>query len=191
MALFAAAAPVTPEVPRMMEARFCPAAARRARAADSLVAAAMLAAGAPALHVYYVDDHFVSREGAKPVPKGWNTKRRHAQPGRAGTVVTDYRGRAACFADGDPSGLAVTLPPALAQPRQVTGPDAPALPGFDRGGSFPAVSPPSSGPAGQPQRTGSPGGAARSPPAPPRRAGTGPPAATAGPPRSPASPARR
>ena len=123
----------------MMEARFCPAAARRARAADSLVAAAMLAAGAPALHVCYVDDHFVPREGAKPVPKGWNTKRRHAQPGRAGTVVTDYRGRAACFADGDPSGLAVTLPPALAQPRQVTGPDAPALPGFDRGGSFPAV----------------------------------------------------
>jgi len=40
MALFAAAAPVTPEVPWMMEARFCPAAARRARAADSLARAA-------------------------------------------------------------------------------------------------------------------------------------------------------
>ena len=49
----------------------------------------MLAADAPGLHVYYVDDHFVPYEGAKPVPKGWNTKRRHAQPGRAGTVVTD------------------------------------------------------------------------------------------------------
>src|SRR5216683_709369 len=55
--------------------------------------AAMLAADAPGLHVYYVDDHFVPYEGAKPVPKGWNTKRRHAQPGRAGTVVTGYRGR--------------------------------------------------------------------------------------------------
>src|SRR5437660_1780918 len=67
--------------------------------------AAMLAADAPGLHVYYLDDHFVPYEGAKPVPKGWNTKRRHAQPGRAGTVVTDYRGRAGCFPDGEPSGL--------------------------------------------------------------------------------------
>src|SRR5438132_165296 len=101
--------------------------------------AAMLAADAPGLHVYYVDDHFVPYEGAKPVPKGWNTKRRHAQPGRAGTVVTDYRGRAVCFADGEPSGLSATLPPALAQLRQVLGPDAKILLGFDRGGSYPQV----------------------------------------------------
>jgi integrase len=47
----------------------------------------MLAADATALHVYYVDDHFVSYEGARPVPKGWNTKRRHAQPGRAGVSL--------------------------------------------------------------------------------------------------------
>jgi len=101
--------------------------------------AAMLAADAPGLHVYYVDDHFVPYEGAKPVPKGWNTKRRHAQPGRAGTVVTDYRGRAVCFSDGEPSGLSATLPPALAQLRQVLGPDAKILLGFDRGGSYPQV----------------------------------------------------
>jgi hypothetical protein len=101
--------------------------------------AAMLAADAPGLHVYYVDDHFVPYEGAKPVPKGWNTKRRHAQPGRAGTVVTGYRGRAVCFADGEPSGLSATLPPALAQLRQVLGPDAKILLGFDRGGSYPQV----------------------------------------------------
>ena len=84
----------------------------------------MLAADAPGLHVYYVDDHFVPYEGAKPVPKGWNTKRRHAQPGRAGTVVTDYQGRAVCFADGEPSGLSATLPrrpgPAAAGPRRAT-----------------------------------------------------------------------
>ena len=101
--------------------------------------AAMLAAGAPALHVYYVDDHFVPYEGAKPVPKGWNTKRRHAQPGRAGTVVTDYHGRAVCFADGEPSGLSATLPGALAQLRQILAPDAKILLGFDRGGSYPQV----------------------------------------------------
>ena len=101
--------------------------------------AAMLAADAPGLHVYYVDDHFVPYEGAKPVPKGWNTKRRHAQPGRAGTVVTDYHGRAVCFADGEPSGLSATLPGALAQLRQVLAPDAKILLGFDRGGSYPQV----------------------------------------------------
>jgi hypothetical protein len=101
--------------------------------------AAMLAADAPGLHVYYVDDHFVPYEGAKPVPKGWNTKRRHAQPGRAGTVVTDYHGRAVAFADGEPSGLSATLPGALAQLRQVLGAQAKILLGFDRGGSYPQV----------------------------------------------------
>jgi hypothetical protein len=101
--------------------------------------AAMLAADAPALHVYYVDDHFVPYEGSKPVAKGWNTKRRHAQPGRADTVLTDYHGRAVCFATGEPTGLAATLPPALAQLRQVIGPDAPVLLGFDSGGSYPVV----------------------------------------------------
>ena len=103
------------------------------------LAAAMLAADAPALHVYYADDHFVPYEGAKPVAKGWNTKRRHAQPGRADTVVSDYQGRAVCFATGDPSGLAATLPGALAQLRQVPGGDAPVLFGFDRGGSYPVA----------------------------------------------------
>jgi hypothetical protein len=103
------------------------------------LAAAMLAADAPALHVYYVDDHFVPYEGAKPVAKGWNTKRRHAQPGRADTMVSDYLGRAVCFATGDPSGLAATLPGALAQLRQVTGEQAKVLLGFDRGGSYPVA----------------------------------------------------
>jgi hypothetical protein len=103
------------------------------------LAAAMLAADAPGLHVYYVDDHFVPYEGGKPVPKGWNTKRRHAQPGRAGTVVTDYHGRAVCFADGEPSGLSATLPPVLAQLRQVLGSDGKILLGFDRGGSYPVA----------------------------------------------------
>jgi len=103
------------------------------------LAAAMLAADAPGLHVYYVDDHFVPYEGAKPVPKGWNTKRRHAQPGRAGTVVSDYQGRAVAFTDGEPSGLSATLPPVLAQLRQVLGEQAKIMLGFDRGGSYPVA----------------------------------------------------
>jgi hypothetical protein len=103
------------------------------------LAAAMLAADAPGLHVYYVDDHFVPYEGAKPVPKGWNTKRRHAQPGRADTMVSDYQGRAVAFSTGEPSGLSATLPPVLAQLRQVLGPEAKILLGFDRGGSYPVA----------------------------------------------------
>ena len=144
------------------------------------LAAAMLAADAPGLHVYYVDDHFVPYEGAKPVPKGSNTKRRHAQPGRADTMVTGYQGRAVAFATSEPSGLSATLPPVLAQLRQVLGEQAKILLGFDRGGSYPVTH---SAPSATPVPAGSPGGAARSPRSRPRRAGTGPPAATASPPR--------
>ena len=84
--------------------------ARLAEATDPLglqrrLAAAMLGADAPGLGLYFVDDHFVPYAGAKPVPKGYNTKRRHAQRGRDDTVVTDYHARAVCFASGDPSGL--------------------------------------------------------------------------------------
>ena len=103
------------------------------------LAAAMLGADAPGLGLYFVDDHFVPYAGAKPVPKGYNTKRRHAQRGRDDTVVCDYHARAVCFASGDPSGLSVTLPGALAQLREVLGPDAKIMLGFDRGGSYPAV----------------------------------------------------
>lgn len=103
------------------------------------LAAAMLHADAPGLGLYFVDDHFVPYAGAKPVPKGYNTKRRHAQRGRDDTVVCDYHGRAVCFASGDPSGLSVTLPGALAQLREVLGPDTKIMLGFDRGGSYPKV----------------------------------------------------
>ena len=42
----------------------------------------MLAADPADAPVYFVDDHFVPYSGAMPVAKGWNIKRRHAQPGR-------------------------------------------------------------------------------------------------------------
>src|SRR5659263_378857 len=77
------------------------------------VAAAMLSADPAADPVYFVDDHFVPYSGARPVGKGWNTKRRHAQPGRADTLLTGLR--------------------------EVLGPDAPVLLAFDRGGAYPAA----------------------------------------------------
>jgi len=103
------------------------------------LAAAMLGADAPGLRVYFVDDHFVPYEGAKPVGKGWNTKRRHAQRGRDDTLVTDYHGRAVCFASDEPAGLSTTLPGALEQLRAILGPDKKIMLGFDRGGSYPKV----------------------------------------------------
>ncbi len=102
-------------------------------------AAGMLATDPAADPVYFVDDHFVPYAGARPVAKGWNTKRRHAEPGRDDTLLVDARGRAVVFGSGDPSGLAATLPGVLAQLRAVIGPDAPVLLGFDRGGAYPAV----------------------------------------------------
>jgi hypothetical protein len=99
----------------------------------------MLAFDPPGSPVYYVDDHFVAYSGARPVAKGYNTRRRLAEPGRADTVVCDARGRAVLFAAGEPSGLTRTMGVVLAQLREVAGPHAPILLGFDRGGSYPSA----------------------------------------------------
>ena len=104
-----------------------------------MFASAMLAADPVTSGVYYVDDHFVPYAGAKPVPKGWNNKRGRAERGRADTHVTAHDGRAVCFVTGEPSGLAVTLPKALAELRKAAGPGATIMLGFDRGGAYPQV----------------------------------------------------
>jgi hypothetical protein len=107
-------------------------------ALQATLAQAMLAADAPLMNLYFVDDHFVPYEGAKPVGKGYDTQRRHAQKGLADTLVTDYAGRAVCFVSGAPSGLTKTLPVALAELRKVTG-QAKIMLGFDRGGAYASV----------------------------------------------------
>jgi hypothetical protein len=102
-------------------------------------ASAMLTADPCASGVYFVDDHFVPYTGAKPVPKGWDTKHRVAQRGHADTWIVDRAGRAVVFTTGEPSGLTKTLPPALAELRAVIGPTAKIMLGFDRGGAYPSV----------------------------------------------------
>lgn len=102
-------------------------------------AAAMLAADPCTSGVYFVDEHFMPYSGALPVGKGWNTKRRHAQPGRVDTMVADAAGRAICFTTGEPAGLSTSLPATLAELRAITGPDAKIMLGFDRGGAYPNV----------------------------------------------------
>ena len=77
--------------------------------------------------------------GAKPVGKGWNNKRGRAEKGRADTHVTAHDGRAVCFVTGEPSGLTVTLPLALAELKKAAPPGTPIMLGFDRGGAYPQV----------------------------------------------------
>ena len=108
-------------------------------AVQAMFAAAMLTADPVTSGVYYVDDHFVPYTGAKPVAKGWNNKRGRAERGRADTHVTAHDGRAVCFVTGEPSGLSVTLPKALAELRKAAGPGARIMLGFDRGGAYPQV----------------------------------------------------
>jgi hypothetical protein len=121
-----------------------PALARIADGADPLAvqamfAAAMLSADPVTSGVYYVDDQFIPCTGAKPVPKGWNNKRGRAERGHADTHVTAHDGRAVCFVTGEPSGLTVTLPKALAELKKATGPGVRIMLGFDRGGAYPQV----------------------------------------------------
>ena len=108
-------------------------------ALQRIFASAMLAADPVTSGVYYVDDHFVPYTGAKPVAKGWNNKRGRAERGRADTHVTAHDGRAVCFVTGEPSGLSVTLPRALAELKKAAGPGAAIMLGFDRGGACPQV----------------------------------------------------
>src|SRR5487761_1073043 len=106
---------------------------------QAMFAAAMLAAEPCASGVYYVDDHFVPYTGAKPVPMGWNNKRGRAEKGRADTHVTAHDGRAVCFVTGEPSGLTVTLPRALAELKKTVPAGTPVMLGFDRGGAYAQV----------------------------------------------------
>ena len=102
-------------------------------------ARAMLAAEPCQTGLYFVDEHFMPYTGALPVGKGWNTKRRHAEPGRVDTMIADAAGRAVCFTSGQPSGLSTTLSDTLAELRAIIGPGAPLILAFDRGGAYPKV----------------------------------------------------
>ncbi len=102
------------------------------------LAKAMLDTDDTAPEVFFVDDHFVAYTGTAPVAKGWNTRRRHAEPGRDDTFIVDDRWRAICFASGPPSSLSKTMWGPLEQLRVICG-DRPVMVGFDRGGAYPKV----------------------------------------------------
>ena len=89
--------------------------------------------------VFYVDDHFVPYYGARPMAKGWNTKRRHAMPGWEDTMICDGKGPIVAFTSAEPSGLSVTMDAALTQLSSSLGATGKPMLGFDRGGSYPVV----------------------------------------------------
>jgi hypothetical protein len=86
--------------------------------------------------VFFVDEHFVAYTGSRSVAKGWNTRRRHAEPGRHETVIVDDRWRAVCFSSGPPQGLSGGMLGPLDQLQAICG-GRPLMIGFDRGGSYP------------------------------------------------------
>ena len=99
-------------------------------------AKAMLAADSQPPSVFFVDGHFVAYTGARPVAKGYNTRRRVAERGREETLVVDDRWRAVCFASGSPDGLCKGMLSPLDQLREICG-QRRVMVGFDRGGSYP------------------------------------------------------
>ena len=101
-------------------------------------ASAMVAADETAPELYFVDDHFATYWGARPVAKGYNVRRHLAEPGRDDTFVTDDSWRAICFSSGEPRGLSVSMGEVIGQLGEITG-GAPVMVGFDRGGSYPKV----------------------------------------------------
>ena len=46
---------------------------------------------------YYVDGHFCGYSGGRPLPKGWNAKRRMVETGQSDVYVHDASGRALFF----------------------------------------------------------------------------------------------
>lgn len=102
------------------------------------LAKGMLAADEHPPELFYVDDHFVTYWGRRPVAKGYNVRRHLAEPGRDDTFCVDEHWRAICFSSDEPKGLSVSLPGLLEELKAITGGNK-VMVGFDRGGSYPKV----------------------------------------------------
>ena len=83
---------------------------------------------------YYVDGHFSPYAGHEPVRKGWNAKRRLAEPGHTDVHVHDASGRALFFLNRPLNdSLVKALPDIVREIRTVVAKDRVILV-FDRGG---------------------------------------------------------
>lgn len=83
---------------------------------------------------YYVDGHFCPYSGSRPLTKGWNAKRRLAEPGQTDVYVHDATGRALFFINRPLNDhLSRVLPKILEEIRSVAK-DQKIVLIFDRGG---------------------------------------------------------
>jgi len=83
---------------------------------------------------YYVDGHFSPYAGQEPVAKGWNAKRRLAEPGHTDVYLHDATGRALFFLNRPLNDSLVKVLPAVVREIRTVAPDQRVILIFDRGG---------------------------------------------------------
>lgn len=83
---------------------------------------------------YYVDGHFSPYAGQEPVAKGWNAKRRLAEPGHTDVYLHDATGRALFFLNRPLNDSLVKALPAVVREIRAVAPDQRVILIFDRGG---------------------------------------------------------
>jgi len=83
---------------------------------------------------YYVDGHFSPYTGHAPVAKGWNAKRRLAEPGHTDVYVHEAAGRALYFLNRPLNDSLVKVLPELVREIRAVAPDPRVILVFDRGG---------------------------------------------------------
>lgn len=83
---------------------------------------------------YYIDGYFCPYSGMHPLPKGWNARRRLAEPGQTDTYVHDATGRALFFVNRPLNDHLSRVLPAILQEIRGVAKDQQILLIFDRGG---------------------------------------------------------
>jgi transposase len=83
---------------------------------------------------YYVDGHFSPYSGMHPLPKGWNARRRLAEPGQTDVYVHDAAGRALFFINRPLNDHLSKVLPELVKEIRAVAKDEKILLIFDRGG---------------------------------------------------------
>jgi hypothetical protein len=83
---------------------------------------------------YYLDGHFCPYSGMHPLPKGWNARRRLAEPGQTDTYIHDATGRALFFVNRPLNDHLSKVLPTILQEIRAVAKDQEILLIFDRGG---------------------------------------------------------
>ena len=91
--------------------------------------------------VFYVDNHLRPYTGKKTIRKGWRMQDKRVRPGVTDVYVHDEGGNPVLrLADAANGSLTTWLPIVAKLLREMVGPEARIVLGFDRGGAFPSSS---------------------------------------------------